>query len=131
MYVSVPKNYSGNAFPDRQTPKTQAVPAPTLPGAAEKKPPRPAPRRTLGLDAEELLLIGLIVCAIAANITRRLLPTVIIYATFSVMLSVIWLLLKAPDLAITEAAVGAGIDTILFLLALKAMHHFRGTEDEK
>ena len=43
----------------------------------------------------------------------------------------IWLLLKAPDLAITEAAVGVGIDTILFLLALRSMHRIDGTEDEE
>ena len=80
---------------------------------------------------EYLLLIALIVCAIAANFTRKLLPTVIIYAAFGTILSVIWLLLKAPDLAITEAAVGVGIDTILFLMALRSMHGVDGTEDEK
>ena len=80
---------------------------------------------------EYLLLIGLIVCAVAANFTRNLLPTILIYATFGTMLSVIWLLLKAPDLAITEAAVGVGIDTILFLRAIRSMRHFVGTGDEK
>ena len=78
---------------------------------------------------EMLLLIGLIVCAVAANFTRKLLPTIIIYAAFGTMLSVIWLILRAPDLAITEAAVGVGIDTILFLLALRSMHRIDGTED--
>ena len=78
---------------------------------------------------ETLLLIGLIVCAVAANLTRKLLPTIIIYAAFGTMLSVIWLLLKAPDLSITEAAVGVGIDTILFLLSLRSMHRIDGTED--
>ena len=80
---------------------------------------------------EILLMAGLIVCAIAANFTRKLLPTIIIYAAFGTMLSVIWLLLKAPDLAITEAAVGVGIDTILFLLAWRSMHRIDGTEDEE
>ena len=70
---------------------------------------------------EYLLLLSLLVCAVAANFTRQLLPTILIYAAFGTMLSVIWLLLKAPDLAITEAAVGVGIDTILFLLALRSM----------
>lgn len=78
---------------------------------------------------ESLLLVGLIACAIAANLTRKLLPTIIIYAAFGTILSVIWLLLKAPDLSITEAAVGVGIDTILFLLALRSMHRMDGTED--
>ncbi len=80
---------------------------------------------------EGLLLLGLIACAIAANLSKSLLPTVIIYAAFGTMLSVLWLLLKAPDLAITEAAVGVGIDSILFLLALRRMHRLDGTEDGK
>lgn len=80
---------------------------------------------------EYILLTGLILCAVAANLTKKLLPTVLIYTTFSVMLSVIWLLLQAPDLAITEAAVGAGIDTVLFLLALRGIHKIDGTGDGK
>ena len=38
---------------------------------------------------------------------------VIIYMAYSVMMSVVWILLQSPDLAITEAAVGAGITSIL------------------
>ncbi|MBR2562980.1 MAG: DUF4040 domain-containing protein [Eubacterium sp.] len=68
-----------------------------------------------------LLLAGLIACAVAANLTRDLLPTVIIYAAFGTIMATIWLLLKAPDLAITEAAVGVGIETILFLTAIRKM----------
>ena len=37
-------------------------------------------------------------------------------------MSVIWVLLESPDLAITEAAVGAGVDTVLFFVALKRIH---------
>ena len=33
-------------------------------------------------------------------------------------MSVIWLFLESPDLAITEAAVGAGITSILFFITL-------------
>ena len=77
------------------------------------------------LVIEYLLLIGLVVCAIAANFTRSLLSSVIIYSAFGTIMSVIWLLLKAPDLAVTEAAVGVGIETVLFLLALRS---FRRTD---
>ena len=33
-------------------------------------------------------------------------------------MSVIWLFIESPDLAITEAAVGAGITSILFFITL-------------
>ncbi len=76
---------------------------------------------------EYLLLGGLLVCAIAVNITKNLLPTILIYMTFSLILSIVFLVLQAPDLAITEAAVGAGIDGILFLLTLKGINQLKGT----
>ncbi len=76
---------------------------------------------------EYLLLGALIVCAIGANLTKNLLPTILIYMAFSVLLSVVFLILQAPDLAITELAVGAGIDTILFLLTLKGINQLKGT----
>ena len=38
-----------------------------------------------------------------------------IYMSYSLSLA-IWILLESPDLAITEAAVGAGITSVLFSL---------------
>ncbi len=37
-------------------------------------------------------------------------------------MSIVWLLLESPDLAITEAAVGAGVSSILFFVTLKKIH---------
>jgi uncharacterized MnhB-related membrane protein len=67
----------------------------------------------------QILLLFLIVCAIAVSVTRSLLGSVIIYMTFSMVMSIVWILIKAPDLAITEAAVGSGITSLLFFLTLK------------
>ena len=50
---------------------------------------------------------------------KRILGSVIIFASYSVVMSVLWILLAAPDLAITEAAVGTGISGILFFVVLK------------
>ena len=49
---------------------------------------------------------------------------------FSLIMAVLWSLLQSPDLAITEAAVGAGISGILFFLTLKKIHGLKGTRDE-
>ncbi|MBR1417458.1 MAG: DUF4040 domain-containing protein [Synergistaceae bacterium] len=68
---------------------------------------------------EWILLIFLIVCAIAVSISRSLLNSVIIFMSYSLVMAVIWILLQSPDLAITEAAVGAGVTSTLFYLALK------------
>ena len=42
--------------------------------------------------------------------------------SYSLIMSVIWILLQSPDLAITEAAVGAGITSVLFFVTLKRIH---------
>ena len=66
-----------------------------------------------------ILLILLIICAIAVNLTRDLLQAVIIFMSYSSIMCILWILMESPDLAITEAAVGAGVSGILFLMTLK------------
>ena len=84
-----------------------------------------------------ILLTGLIVCAAATALTKKPMQAVIIYMAYSVIMSVVWIMLESPDLAITEAAVGAGITGILFFLTLRrinlidkdAEHEARREED--
>ncbi|MBR4503010.1 MAG: DUF4040 domain-containing protein [Clostridia bacterium] len=66
-----------------------------------------------------LLLGFLIICAVSVSVTRSLLSAVIILMSYSVVMSVLWILLEAPDLAVTEAAVGAGVTGVLFFLTLR------------
>jgi len=67
-----------------------------------------------------IILLGmLIVCALAVSLTRHLLTSLIVYMAYSLIMAVIWMLMESPDLAITEAAVGAGITSILFFVTLK------------
>ena len=82
-----------------------------------------------------ILLGFLVVCAIAASLSKNLLNTVLIFMSYSLIMSVIWILLESPDLAITEAAVGAGITSVLFFLTLKKIHaimkEYQEEEEEK
>lgn len=66
-----------------------------------------------------ILLVLLIFCAVSVNLTRNLLAAVVIFMSYSSVMCVIWILMESPDLAITEAAVGAGISGVLFLMTLK------------
>ena len=84
-----------------------------------------------------ILLILLIICAIAVNLTRDLLQAVIIFMSYSSIMCILWILLESPDLAITDAAVGAGVSGILFLMTLKkvrqedeAVSQRTGTEED-
>ena len=58
--------------------------------------------------------------------------SLIIYMAYSVVMSIIWAMLQAPDLAITEAAVGAGISSILLFITLRKIKDLqkRGFKDE-
>ena len=79
-----------------------------------------------------VMLLGfLIVCAAATCLTRNLLASIIIFMAYSLTMSIIWMLLESPDLAITEAAVGAGVDTILFIVTLKRINAMKGTEKDE
>ena len=68
---------------------------------------------------EVILMLGLIVCSISVSLTKDLLTSIIIFMSYSLIMCVIWVLLQSPDLAITEAAVGAGVTSILFFITLK------------
>lgn len=72
-----------------------------------------------------LLLLILIVCAIAVSFTSNLLNAVIIFSGYSFVMAIIWFILESPDLAITEAAVGAGVTSILFFVTLKKLNEIR------
>lgn len=72
-----------------------------------------------------LVLAVMIVGAIAAAYTRNLLSAVIIFMIYSLMMAVLWQRMNAPDLAITEAAVGAGITSILFIVTLRRIKEMK------
>ena len=77
-----------------------------------------------------LLLLALIICAIATAVSKRPMTAVIIFTSYSIVMSILWLLLESPDLAITEAAVGAGITGILFYLTLHRLHRIQRDHDQ-
>ncbi|MBE6877699.1 MAG: DUF4040 domain-containing protein [Ruminococcaceae bacterium] len=78
---------------------------------------------------EIVLLVFLIVCAVATCFTKNLFSSVVIFESYSAIMCVVWLILRSPDLAITEAAVGAGVTGVLFYITLKNVNQLK-EEDE-
>ncbi|BEP28342.1 hydrogenase subunit MbhD domain-containing protein [Helicovermis profundi] len=66
-----------------------------------------------------IILVVMILGAIMASYTKNILASVIIFMVYSFMMAILWQQMNAPDLAITEAAVGAGITSILFIITLR------------
>ena len=77
---------------------------------------------------EVILLCYLLIAAVTVCVMKHLLSSVIIFASFGVILSILWIKLGAPDLAITEAAVGTGFSGVLLFVVIKRI---RVMEDEE
>lgn len=60
-----------------------------------------------------VLLTFLIVAALSVVFIRSLLYSVIIFGGFSLVMALLWENFKAPDIAITEAAVGVGTTVLM------------------
>ncbi len=66
----------------------------------------------------EALLGVMLVLALLALLSRDLLTTVVLMGVFSLVSCFWFYLLGAPDVALTEAAVGTGIGTVVFIWAV-------------
>jgi len=66
-----------------------------------------------------ILLILLLAMAILALESRDLLRAVIFLAVFSLLSALLFFYLHAPDVALTEAAVGAGVSTVIFVWVIQ------------
>ncbi len=69
-----------------------------------------------------ILLIFILGCALSVALSKNLLQAIVIFMGQSTAMCVVWILLESPDLAITEAAVGAGITSLLLFVTLKKIH---------
>lgn len=66
------------------------------------------------------VLILLVVSAFMALWFRSLLHSVLALGVFSLLLALEFYILRAPDVAIAEAAIGAGLSTTIFIITLRA-----------
>ncbi len=66
-----------------------------------------------------LVIIGIVVSAFLAVKMEKILSSVIMLGVTGALVSLEFILLHAPDVAISEAAVGAVLGTALFLIAIK------------
>jgi len=67
---------------------------------------------------EFILLSFLVVLAIAVVVMRDLLAATVVFLVYSLIMAMVFTQLQAPDVALTEAAVGAGITTLLFIITI-------------
>lgn len=74
-----------------------------------------------------LILPMVIICAVAALTIRDLVGAAIVLGAYSFLMCLLWTGMLAVDVAFTEAAVGAGVSTVLMLAT--ALHIKRKSKD--
>lgn len=75
-----------------------------------------------------LLAVVMITAALMAVYQKKLSIAVIAAGAVSLMASVLYLLLAAPDVALTEAAIGSGLSTIIFFYVLNKIRKENGAQ---
>jgi len=65
-----------------------------------------------------LILIFVIISGIGAIAVRDLLGAAILFGAYSFLMCLLWAIMGAVDVAFTEASVGAGVSTVLFVAAV-------------
>jgi len=66
-----------------------------------------------------LLVFLMLVAAIAASVFRDLISAVIAAASVSLVASILFYFLQAPDVAMAEAAIGAALTAAIFIIAIR------------
>jgi len=77
------------------------------------------------------LVIVMLIAAIYAAEARDLMNAVIALALLSLIASIMFYILQAPDVAMTEAAIGAGLSTAIFIFAIKKTGRYEDEDREE
>ncbi|GLR71990.1 DUF4040 domain-containing protein [Agaribacter marinus] len=75
----------------------------------------------MSLIVNIVLLVFLLVMALAVLKTRHLFAMAMLFGLYSLLVAGLFVVLDAPDVAFTEAAVGTGISTVLMLVTLASI----------
>ena len=77
---------------------------------------------------QALVLLGLVVTAVLIISFKDLLAAAVAFAAFSLLLSLEFYILQAPDVAIAEAGIGAGLTTAIFIIAIRGTKRYEENE---
>jgi uncharacterized MnhB-related membrane protein len=79
--------------------------------------------------AHILILIGLVVTSASVIWLRDLLAATVVLGAFSLLLALEFYLLQAPDVAIAEAGIGAGLTTAIYIIAIRGTRRQEGLDE--
>ena len=73
-----------------------------------------------------IVLLGLVIGAVLTFWFRDLLAAAMAAGLFSFLISLEFYILQAPDVAISQAAIGAGLSTAIFIITIRATGRYEG-----
>ena len=81
------------------------------------------------MESLVLVIVVVMLCsAVAVLLLKDFLAALAAFSVVSLGLSVLFVIMRAPDVAMTEAAIGAGLSSLLFALALRRLGLWRSKE---
>lgn len=73
---------------------------------------------------------GLLWLAWRCLFSRNLFESVVLFVAFGLLMALAWMRLEAPDVAMAEAAIGAGVTGALLMSALARLERPRSAQEE-
>ena len=68
-----------------------------------------------------MIVVVMLVSALAVLLLKNFMAALAALSVVSLGMAVLFVILRAPDVAMTEAAIGAGLSSLLFALALRRL----------
>lgn len=78
-----------------------------------------------------LIIIGMVIAGASLLFIEELLPCIIAISVLGAFMAIEFLLLSAPDVALAEAAVGAILTPIIFIITLKKISNKKKEGERK
>ncbi len=69
-------------------------------------------------QADLLLLTLVVICGVTTIVLKDLLAATLVFSVYSLLMCLLWAEMGAVDVAFTEATVGAGVSTMLFIATI-------------
>lgn len=69
-------------------------------------------------QADLLLLSLVVICGVTTLVLKDLLAATLVFSVYSFLMCLLWAEMGAVDVAFTEATVGAGVSTMLFIATI-------------
>lgn len=76
-----------------------------------------------------LVVFIMLVAALCVLFVENMIAAVVASSVVSLALTVIFAILKAPDVAMTEAAIGAGLGSLILAIGLKRLGYRSAVEE--